>query len=58
MFGATYGKVVNGSVMAFKVKKKDGKPVLEPVSGDLDSPGMPVMAGGVVWVIATGDRRA
>lgn len=44
--------------MAFKVKKKDGKPVLEPVwmSGDLDSPGMPVAAGGVVWVIATGDR--
>jgi hypothetical protein len=58
MFGMTDGKVVNGSVMAFKVKKKDGKPVLEPVwmSGDLDSPGMPVMAGGVVWVIATGDR--
>ncbi|MBI2687428.1 MAG: PQQ-binding-like beta-propeller repeat protein [Acidobacteria bacterium] len=58
LFGMTDGKVVNGSVMAFKVKKKDGKPVLDPVwmSGDLDSPGMPVMAGGVVWVIATGDR--
>jgi hypothetical protein len=58
MFGMTDGKVVNGAVMAFKVKKKDGKPVLEPVwmSGDLDSPGMPVVAGGVVWVIATGDR--
>jgi outer membrane protein assembly factor BamB len=58
MFGITGGEVVNGSVMAFKVKKKDSKPVLEPVwmSADLDSPGMPVMAGGVVWVIATGDR--
>lgn len=58
MFGMTDGKVVNGAVMAFKVKKKDNKPVLEPVwmSADLDSPGMPVMAGGVVWVIATGDR--
>ena len=58
LFGLTDGHVVNGSVMAFKVKKKDGKPVLEPVwmSGDLDSPGMPVMAGGVVWVVATGDR--
>ena len=58
LFGITDGKVVNGNVMAFKVKKKDGKPVLEPVwmSADLDSPGMPVMAGGVVWVVATGDR--
>lgn len=58
LFGITDGKVVNGSVMAFKVKKKDGKPVLEPVwmSADLDSPGMPVMANGLVWVIATGDR--
>ncbi len=52
------GKVVNGSIMAFRVKKRDGKPVLEPVwmSGDLDSPGMPVMANGVVYVLATGDR--
>ena len=43
MFGITDGKVVNGSVMAFKVKKKDGKPLLEPicVSGDLDSPACP-----------------
>jgi hypothetical protein len=50
MFGITDGWVVNGSVMAFKVKKKHGKPVLEPpwVSSDLDSPGMPVMAGDVV----------
>ena len=58
LFGMTDGNVVNGSVMAFKVKKKDGKPMLEPVwmSGDLDSPGMPVVAGGVIWVIATGDR--
>ncbi|MFN7923116.1 MAG: PQQ-binding-like beta-propeller repeat protein [Bryobacteraceae bacterium] len=57
-FPASDGKVVNGNVMAFRVKKKDNKPVLEPawMSGDLDSPGMPVAAGGVVWVIATGDR--
>ena len=57
-FALADGKVVNGNIMAFKVKKKNGKPVLEPVwmSADLDSPGMPVMANGVVWVIATGDR--
>lgn len=52
------GNVVNGSVMAFRVKKEKSKPVLEPVwmSHDLDLPGMPVVANGVVYVIATGDR--
>ena len=59
-FGTTEGKIVNGSVMAFKVKKKDGKPVLEPVwmSGDLDSPGMPVMANGLVWSSLQATARA
>lgn len=58
LFGSTDGKVVNGSVMAFRVRKRDGKPVLDPawMSGDLDSPGMPVIANGVVYVLATGDR--
>ena len=57
-FRETDGKVVNGSVMAFRVKKRDGKPVLEPawMSADLDLPGMPVIANGVVYVVATGDR--
>lgn len=57
-FPAVHGPVLNGSVMAFQVKKKNNKPVLEPawMSADLDAPGMPVMAGGVVWVLATGDR--
>jgi len=58
LFKGTNGKVVNGSVMAFRVKKQNGKPVLDPVwmSNDLDLPGMPVMANGVVYVLATGDR--
>ena len=57
-FRTSYGKVVNGSVMAFKVKTEKGHPVLEPawMSQDLDLPGMPVIANGVVYVIATGDR--
>jgi outer membrane protein assembly factor BamB len=57
-FGITDGPVVNGSIMAFKVKVQDGKPVLVPVwmSHDLDLPGIPVEANGVVYVLATGDR--
>lgn len=57
-FRLSDGKVVNGSVMAFRVKKENGKPALEPawISHDLDLPGMPVMANGVVYVLATGDR--
>jgi outer membrane protein assembly factor BamB len=57
-FQLTNGKVVNGSVMAFRVKTVKGKPVLEPVwmSRDLDLPGMPAAANGVVYTLATGDR--
>jgi outer membrane protein assembly factor BamB len=57
-FKASYGPVVNGSVMAFQVKVQNGKPVLVPawISHDLDLPGMPVVANGVVYVLGTGDR--
>jgi hypothetical protein len=57
-FKTSHGKVVNGSIMAFKVRTEKGHPVLEPawMSQDLDLPGMPVIANGVVYVIATGDR--
>ncbi len=57
-FPTTNGPVVNGSVMAFQVKVENSKPVLKPVwmSHDLDLPGMPVAANGVVYVLATGDR--
>lgn len=52
------GPVVNGSLMAFRVDVEKGKPVLTPMwmSHDLDLPGMPVVANGVVYVVATGDR--
>ena len=57
-FKTSYGPVVNGSIMAFQVKVEKGKPVLVPawMSHDLDLPGMPVIANGVVYVLATGDR--
>jgi outer membrane protein assembly factor BamB len=57
-FKSQHGNVVNGSLMAFKVQTQDGKPVLTPewMSGDLDVPGVPVIANGVVFVLADGDR--
>lgn len=57
-FATSSGPVVNGSLMAFKVKLRDGRPALDPqwISGDLDVPGIPVVANGVVYVLATGER--
>jgi hypothetical protein len=57
-FRMSNGTVVNGSIMAFEVKADKGKPMLAPtwISHDLDLPGMPVEANGVVFVLATGDR--
>src|SRR5581483_3246374 len=57
-FKLSYGPVVNGNIMAFQVKTVKTKPTLDPVwmSHDLDDPGMPVEANGIVFVLATGDR--
>jgi outer membrane protein assembly factor BamB len=57
-FRQSNGAVVNGSVMAFKLVLRGDRPALEPqwISGDLDVPGIPVFANGVVYVLATGDR--
>ena len=57
-FSHSNGTVVNGSVMAFKVVLRGDKPALEPqwISNDLDVPGIPVIANGVVYVLATGER--
>ncbi len=59
-FKSNNGPVVNGSVMAFIVKSEKGKPALVPMwmSHDLDLPGMPVIANGVVFVVASGDRAS
>ncbi len=50
----------NGSVVAFKLEDKDGKPVLTPMwaSRDLMKPTPPVIASGVVFALANGGPRA
>jgi outer membrane protein assembly factor BamB len=59
-FPSQHGEVVNGSIMAFQVKKENDKPVLVPkwISPDLDLPSMPVVANGVVYAYATGERAS
>lgn len=52
------GDAPNGSIMAFKVEEKDGKPQLSPAwsSRDMDVPEPPVVANGVVYAIASGEN--
>jgi len=52
------GQTPNGSIMAFKVEEKDGKPVLTPgwISRDLDVPEPPVVANGVVFALSSGEN--
>ena len=57
-FAATHGETPNGSIMAFRVEEKDGKPVLSPawVSRDMNVPEPPVVANGVVFAISSGEN--
>jgi hypothetical protein len=59
-FPKQHGEIVNGSLMAFKVVMKDGKPALEPAwtSADMDLPGIAVVANNLIYILATGDRAA
>jgi outer membrane protein assembly factor BamB len=56
-FPITNGEAPHGSIAAFKVVEKDGKPVLMPawISGDLITPAPPVIANGVVFALETGE---
>ncbi len=56
-FAHTNGPVPNGSIMAFKVEEKDGKPVLDPawISRDMNLPDPPIVANGVVYAVSTGE---
>ncbi len=58
LFKKSHGNVTNGSLMAFTVEARDGKPYLTPqwISGDLDLPGVAVIANGVIFTLADGDR--
>jgi hypothetical protein len=57
-FPIQYGKTENGSMMAFKVVEKDGKPALDPawISVDMIAPDPAVIANGVVFGVSTGDE--
>ena len=59
-FPVTYGAATSGSIMAFKVVEKAGKPVLEPAwqSRDMAIPDPPVLANGVLFALSTGEDTA
>jgi hypothetical protein len=59
-FPKQHGEVVNGSLMAFKVVVRDGKPALQPAwtSLDLDLPGIAVVANNLIFILANGDRAS
>jgi outer membrane protein assembly factor BamB/mono/diheme cytochrome c family protein len=58
-FPTTYGSVTNGSIMAFKVvAAANGKPELKPawMSSDIAVPDPAAIAGGVLFVLGTGEN--
>ena len=56
-FAHANGPAPNGSIMAFKVEEKDGKPMLTPqwISRDMNLPDPPIIANGVVYAVSTGE---
>jgi len=59
-FPREYGETPNGSVMAFKVDLKDGKPTLTPAwnSVNMGVPTPSIVANGLLFVLADGDNPA
>ncbi|MGH9666337.1 MAG: PQQ-binding-like beta-propeller repeat protein [Bryobacteraceae bacterium] len=57
-FPVTYGKTPDGSIMAFTVEEKDGKPVLSPawMSTDMSVPEPPLIANGIVFALSDGEN--
>ncbi|MEO8126223.1 MAG: PQQ-binding-like beta-propeller repeat protein [Bryobacteraceae bacterium] len=57
-FAATNGPAQGGSIMAFQLDEKDGKPVLVPAwrSRDMEMPEPPVVANGVVFAVSSGEN--
>ncbi|MEP7365284.1 MAG: PQQ-binding-like beta-propeller repeat protein [Acidobacteriota bacterium] len=56
-FPLSYGEVREGSILAFKIVEKEGKPFPEPawISRDMHVPEPPVIANGVVFAVASGE---
>ena len=54
----TNGAAPHGSIMAFRVEEKDGKPVLTPawISRDMDVPEPPVVVNGMVFALSNGEN--
>ena len=56
-FPVTNGDAPNGSIMAFRIEEKDGKPTVAPawISRDMNLPEPPIVAGGLVFAISNGE---
>ena len=56
-FALTNGDAPDGSIMAFRVEEKGGKPSLTPawMSRDMNLPEPPIVAGGLVFAISNGE---
>jgi hypothetical protein len=57
-FPISYGPAERGSVMGFKLAVENDKPAVKPmwISRDMHVPDPPVVANGVVFVVATGEN--
>jgi outer membrane protein assembly factor BamB len=56
-FPLQYGETPHGSIMAFKVEDKEGKPVLTPAWNSADMSVPAVIANGVAYALADSDDR-
>ena len=56
-FPLTNGDAPNGSIMAFRIEEKDGKPTVAPawISRDMNLPEPPIIAGDLVLAISNGE---
>jgi outer membrane protein assembly factor BamB len=56
-FPVNNGEAPNGSIMAFRIEEKDGKPAAVPawISRDMNLPEPPIVAGGLVFAISNGE---
>jgi len=56
-FPVVNGEAPNGSIMAFRVEEKDGKPAVVPawISRDMNLPEPPIVAGGLVFALSNGE---
>jgi hypothetical protein len=57
-FPVKNGAASEGSIMAFKVEEKDGKPLLAPawISRNMGVPEPPIVANGIVFAVSNGEN--